>query len=206
MSRSRACEMIQPQEWTIARRLKKAGQLATSPRVTLGGATYLSGRHGGGAVSLRVRDVMSLQPVRIRIDATLREAAVLASTAGVSELMVVDPRAGFVGVLAESDLIGALLPTRDDILADGGVLADAMVSFVRRGRAAAMRAIRPLVTTDVMTLELDDDVAKAAVGMTERHFGRLPVVSDGVLVGTVSRADICGVLYAVALDRESRGV
>jgi CBS domain-containing protein len=192
--------MIQTEEWTIAR-TPKAAQSARSPRETLASATSLYGRHRGGSVNLRVRDVLSLDPVRIHMDASLRDAAELASTAGVSELMVVDARGRFVGVLAEGDLIRALLPTRDDILADGGVLADAMASFVRRGHAAATRAIRPLVTTDVITLDLDDDIAKAAVGLTERHVGRLPVVRDGVLVGTVSRADICGVLYAVAVDR-----
>jgi CBS domain-containing protein len=144
---------------------------------------------------------MSLDPVRIQIDASLREAAVLASSAGVSELMVVDGRARFVGVLAEGDLIRALLPTRDDILADGGVLAEAMASLVRRGHAAGRREIRPLVTTDVIALDLDDHIATAAVGLTERHLGRLPVVRHGVLVGSVSRADICGVLYAVDVDR-----
>jgi CBS domain-containing protein len=187
--------MIQPEART------KVALLTTWPRVTLGCAGHLDGRRPGRSVNLRVRDVMSLDPVRIQTDASLRDAAELASTAGVSELMVVDGRARFVGVLSEDDMIRALLPTRDDILADGGVLADAMASFVRRGHAAATRAIRPLVITDLITLDPDDDIAKAAVGLTERRVGRLPVVRAGLLVGTVSRADICGVLYAVDVDR-----
>jgi CBS domain-containing protein len=143
---------------------------------------------------------MSLDSVRIQVHASLREAAELVSRAGVSELMVVDGRGQFVGVLSEAELIQALLPTRDDILADGGVLADAMASLERRGREAARRTIRPLVISDIITLDLDDDIATAAVGMTDRRFGRLPVVRNGALMGTVSRADICGVLYDVDPD------
>ena len=37
----------------------------------------------------------------------------------------------------------------------------------------------------------DDHVAKVATVLLEKGIGRLPVLQDGRLVGTVSRADIC---------------
>ena len=37
----------------------------------------------------------------------------------------------------------------------------------------------------------DNDVVKAAATMASEKINRLPVVEDGKLVGTISRADIC---------------
>jgi CBS domain-containing protein len=141
---------------------------------------------------------MSLYPVRIEIGANLRRAAELVSASGVSDLMVVEGRARFVGVLSEGDLIRALLPNKDDVLAAGGSLEDAFEFFVRKGREAAEREIRPLVVTNAITMDPHDDITQAAVVMTERQIRRLPVVEHGLLVGTVSRADVCrAVLYDV---------
>jgi CBS domain-containing protein len=157
----------------------------------------LTRRIRGGPV-VRVREVMSLYPVRFDVGATLRRAAELVSAAGVSDLMVVEGRSRFVGILSEGDLIRALLPSKEDILAAGGSLEDAFQFFVRKGREVAEHEIRPLVITNAVTLGLEDDIAEAAVVMTERQIRRLPVVADGVLVGTVSRADICrAVLYDI---------
>jgi CBS domain-containing protein len=58
------------------------------------------------------------------------------------------------------------------------------------------RPIDPLVIHNAITLKTTDDIAQAAVVMIEKQIRRLPVVDDGKLVGTVSRADICrAVIY-----------
>jgi CBS domain-containing protein len=114
----------------------------------------------------------------------------------VGQLMVVDHEGGFVGALSEEDLVRALLPPFDDVTAAGGTLDEAFALFLRRGRELADRPIDPLVGRDAVTVRSTDHLARAAVVMADRGIRRLPVVDDGTLVGTLSRADLCrAVIY-----------
>ena len=102
-----------------------------------------------------------------------------------------------LGFLSEGDLLRAILPNVDEIIAAGGSLADAFAFFAAKGRDLAHRPIAPLVITGAIVLKPTDEAAQAATVMVEKQIPRLPVVEDGKLVGTVSRADICrAVIYA----------
>jgi CBS domain-containing protein len=143
-----------------------------------------------------VSDVMTASPVCIQLGATVRRAAELISVSEVGQLMVLDHDGRFVGSLSEEDLVRALLPSFDDVTAVGGTLADAFQIFLERGRAVADRPIDPLVVRDATTISPTDELARAAIVMIDRGIRRLPVVEDGALVGTVSRADLCrAVIY-----------
>lgn len=146
-----------------------------------------------------VHEVMTIYPVHIDQNATVHRAAEIISIAEVSDLMVVDNVKNFVGVLSEGDVIRAVLPNFDEILAAGGTLSDAFQFFVRKGQALAKRRIAPLVIRGAITLKPTDDVAMAAATMVEKQIRRLPVVEDGKLVGTLSRADICRAVVYSAL-------
>ena len=134
---------------------------------------------------------MSSQPTRIRADADLRRAAEIVASSGASDLMVVDDEDAFVGVLSEGDILRAAMPDRDEILGEGGTIADAFEIFVRRGGRLRARPIDALVIRDPIVLSPDDHVGAAAAILVDRMIRRLPVVRDGRLVGTVSRADVC---------------
>ncbi|GAB1817843.1 CBS domain-containing protein [Herbidospora sp. RD11066] len=143
-----------------------------------------------------VGDVMTGFPAHIRLGATIRRAAEVVSVSEVGQLMVVDHDGRFVGTLAEEDLVKAMLPGFDDVTAGGGTLSDAFRLFLEKGRTLAERVIDPLVVRDPATVGPADDLARAAIVMVERGIRRLPVVDDGALVGTLSRADLCrAVIY-----------
>ncbi|SDG63364.1 CBS domain-containing protein [Pseudonocardia oroxyli] len=143
-----------------------------------------------------VRDVMSAFPAVIRTGADVRRAAELLSVSEVGHLMVLDADDRFVGQLAEDDLIRALVPDLDGVLAAGATMADAFRVFAERGREVADRPIDPLVRREAVTVGPDDPLAKVAVALLDRGMRRIPVVVDGTLLGTVSRADVCrAVLY-----------
>jgi CBS domain-containing protein len=110
--------------------------------------------------------------------------------------MVLDHDGRFVGSLSEESLVRAMLPGFDDVTAGGGTLADAFRIFLERGRALADRVIDPLVVRDAATVRSSDELARAAIVMIDRGIRRRPVVDDGALVGTLSRADLCrAVIY-----------
>jgi CBS domain-containing protein len=143
-----------------------------------------------------VSDVMAAFPAYIRLGSTIRRAAEMLSGSEVGHLMVLDHDGQFVGSLSEEDVVRAMLPGFGDVTAAGGTLADAFRIFLERGRALADRVIDPLVVRDAATVRPSDELARAAVVMIDRGIRRLPVVDDGALVGTLSRADLCrAVIY-----------
>ena len=141
---------------------------------------------------------MTADPTRIRADADLRRAAELVARSGASDLMVVDGDDRFVGVLSEGDILRAALPDRDEVLGEGGTLADAFEIFVRKGGRLRERPIAALVIRDPLVIRPDDHIAAAAAILVDQMIRRLPVVADGTLVGTVSRADVCRAVVGAA--------
>nr|CAA9273283.1 hypothetical protein AVDCRST_MAG63-3117 [uncultured Armatimonadetes bacterium] len=141
-----------------------------------------------------IREIMTIYPVRVEITSTMRRAAEIISLAEASDLMVIDDERNFVGVLSEGDILRAVLPNFDEILAAGGSLADAFDFFARKGQELSGRPIAPLVIRNAIVVKPEDEAAMAASVMVEKQIRRLPVVDGGKLVGTVSRADICRAL------------
>jgi CBS domain-containing protein len=143
-----------------------------------------------------VSEVMTAFPAYIRLGASIRRAAEILSLSEVGQLMVLDHDGTFIGTLSEETLVRAMLPGFDAVTGAGGTLADAFRLFLEQGRALADRVIDPLVVRDAATVRPTDELARAAIVITERGIRRLPVVDDGVLVGTLSRADLCrAVIY-----------
>ena len=139
----------------------------------------------------RVVDVMDTDAVTLAAGADLMVAAERVARTRVSDLMVVDESGAFVGVLSEGDILRGCLPDLDEILAAGGTLADGYRLFLARARELSATSVDHLVIKQPLVLHPDDHVAKAATLLVERQIRRLPVVVDGRLQGTVSRADIC---------------
>lgn len=143
-----------------------------------------------------VSEVMTAFPAYIRLGTTIRRAAEVVSVSEVGHLMVLDHDGRFVGSLSEENLVRAMLPRFDEVTAAGGTLADAFQVFLDRGRTLADRVIDPLVVRDPATVRPTDELARAAIVMLDRGIRRLPVVDEGTLVGTLSRADLCrAVIY-----------
>jgi CBS domain-containing protein len=147
-------------------------------------------------VPLLVREIMTSFPAYVRLGADVRRAAEVVCVSEVGHLMVIDADGAFVGTLSEEDLVRGLLPGFAEVTAAGGALADAFRLFLERGRELADRVIDPLVVRDPVTVRPTDELARAAVVMVDQGIRRLPVVDNGSLVGTLSRADLCrAVIY-----------
>jgi len=138
-----------------------------------------------------VKGVMNTHVARIRDDSNLHIAAEIVALSGVSDLMVVNSSGGFAGVLSEGDILRAAMPDIDEILEAGGTLEGAYQVFLRRGAELSNRPIAPLIIREPITLLPDDHVAKATAILVSKQIRLLPVVKDGRLLGTVSRANIC---------------
>jgi CBS domain-containing protein len=140
---------------------------------------------------LQVKDAMSTRTIRIQQDANMYRAAEVVALSRISDLMVVDEEDKFIGVLSEEEILRAALPDIDEIVAEGGSLNTAFEIFLKKGKELSKLPILPFLITEPIVLDPLDHVAKAATVMIDRNFRLLPVIKDGKLVGTISRADVC---------------
>ena len=148
-------------------------------------------------MTMRVRGVMTVRATRIHENANLHRAAEIVALSGIGDLMVVDDEGRFVGVLSVGDILRAAMPDIDEITKEGGSLNDAFQLFLRKASELSYKPIKPLIIREPITVDPDEHVAKIATILLEKNIGRLPVVKDGRLVGTVSRADICEAVIGV---------
>jgi len=155
---------------------------------------------------VKVSDVMNNRVARLRDRATLHEAAEAVALANVSDLMVVDERGDFVGVLSAGDILRACLPKIEDIVAEGGSIQQAFALFVRKGRDLSRLPIAPLVIREPILLDPDDHLAKVAATLVHTNIHMLPVVKDRKLLGVVTRVAILekvvGLLHGISGDTQ----
>jgi len=115
-----------------------------------------------GGIGMLIRDIMSLNSTRVAIGSNMQRAAEIVSLTGASDLMVVDDQNNFVGVLSEGDLIRAVLPRFEEIMATTGSLGEALEVFVDKGKSLAVQPIDELVIRSPLVMRPDDKILKAA--------------------------------------------
>ncbi len=147
---------------------------------------------------VQIKDVMRVPPVRIHQDADIHHAAEVVALSGVSDLMVVDHDDKFIGVLSEGDILRTALPDTDEIVDEGGTLDAAFRIFMEKGEQLAGMPITPLIIREPIVLDPENHIAQAATILVQKQIRLLPVVKEGVLVGTVSRADVCRAVVGTA--------
>ncbi len=139
----------------------------------------------------QVKDFMTVRTARIRHNSNIQHAAEIVALSHVSDLMVIDDDDNFQGVLSEGDILRTALPDIDEILEEGGSLDDAFEIFLSKGRGLSDLPITPLIIEEPIIVDPEDHVARAATVLLNKQIRLLPVIKDGKLVGTVSRADVC---------------
>ncbi len=145
---------------------------------------------------MKARDIMSTKVVTVSPSMTVRDIAALMVEKHVSGLPVLNDNGTLVGMVSEGDLlrrpeIGTEKHRRRWVSFFSGVDSQAR-EFTK---SHALRA------SDVMTEQVihvsEETPLGDVVGLMEKHnIKRLPVLSDGELVGIVSRADLLRALAA----------
>lgn len=147
-------------------------------------------------MALRIRDVMSKDPVTLSPTATLRKAAITLADENVGGCPVVDNDDRLVGMLSEVDILEALKTQHKELRMLMPPEITFGISFVEiikeREALAAFKEVETRLVRDLMTKEIhsvgpDDSVERAIRLMVQN---RIPVVQGGRLVGIVTRGDI----------------
>jgi CBS domain-containing protein len=145
---------------------------------------------------MQILEIMNINVARIRTGTALHKAAEIAAWSNASDLVVVDENDQFLGVVSEGDMMRAALPKLNEILDAGGIAQEVYSLIEEKGRALAGVAVDEIMIKKPITVSSKDRIHKAAALMATGGIRRLPVVDDGKLVGTVSRADICRAVFS----------
>jgi CBS-domain-containing membrane protein len=151
----------------------------------------------------RVKDVMTRPVVVIHESMTFKASVGLMRKHGVSALPVVDDADHLVGVVSEDDVL-----VKEERAAVGGSRRVFHGRSRRADRAKARGAVaRDLMTRNVVTVEAEATIARAARVMDEERIKRLPVVDEsGKVLGIVTRADLLRIFlrldHEIAVDVE----
>ena len=124
---------------------------------------------GEEAVLLRVRDLMTSDPVTIEPQASVVDAARRMIQKKKGPLPVVEEDGRTVGMVTDRDVIARV---------------------VAEGRDPGSVTVEDIATRELVTIGADQDFAEAARLMEEHGLDRLLVVEGERLVGIISEADI----------------
>ncbi len=107
--------------------------------------------------------------ISLRQEDTVQTAATLLTTNKIGALPVRDKDHGLIGIISERDIVKG-------VYMHGGDISSLQVS--------------ELMTTNVSTCSLDDDVTDVQKRMHNNRFRHMPVVEGGKLVGVISQGDV----------------
>lgn len=139
---------------------------------------------------MNVGDVMSQPAISVAPEATIADAARQMLENRISGLPVVDPHGAVVGMVTEGDLVRRAETGTDRqhsrwfelLISPGRLASDYVHSHARK--------VGEVMTSEVVSVTPGDSLAKVVELMERHHIKRLPVVTDGRLVGIVSRANL----------------
>src|SRR2546425_5637989 len=117
---------------------------------------------------MKVRDLMTAEPVSCRPEDVLAQAATL---------------------MRQEDC-GSIPVVRDDSLVGIVTDRDIVVRGIAAGKDPRTTPVSEVMSADPITIGPDADAAEAAKVMAERQVRRLPVVEDGRLIGLIVTAQL----------------
>ncbi len=160
---------------------------------------------------LKVKDIMTPNPVTVRVDSPLREAAGLLRKYHIGGLPVMDGDR-VAGIITETDILSLLdvgdlsddlwLPSPLEVIE---IPVREFINWERTKRALtdiSNMEVRRVMSSPVIAIDEDADISEAASLMLREGIARLPVLREGKLIGIVTRADIVNGLGASAGEEE----
>lgn len=140
---------------------------------------------------MKVRDLMTREPMTVSPDMPVGAAAAMLSERGVSGAPVVASTGEVLGLVTETDLERRLAAAagREERSWLGRLLAAAPAE-AREYAKSHGRFVRDIMTPAPTTIGPEASVEEAASVLDRLGVRRLPVVEGGQLVGVVSRADL----------------
>jgi CBS domain-containing protein len=152
---------------------------------------------------LRVRDLMTTEVITVKPTDTIRQAVIRMAIDNVTGAPVVDNRNHVLGIITQTDILKLILRYQDKLDKEGGghLLGAPMdVTGSPDSISSANKEISEMKVEDLMIHSTlfttpDAEIIEVLRVMMKLDVGRLPVLEQGILVGTISRSDIIFYIY-----------
>lgn len=142
---------------------------------------------------MKARDIMNRKVVSAPPEASRRAVAELLVRNGISAIPVVDGNGAPIGMVSEGDLMPRDESEREarrdwwlKALSEGEDLNPEFVQYLE----SQDRSARDMMVSPVITIDEDAELVEIAELLSAKKIKRAPVMSNGRMVGIVSRADL----------------
>ena len=129
---------------------------------------------------ISLEKIMSRAVVTVRRTTDIYDAIRMMADGNITGLPVVDEDEKLVGIVTEKDIMRRLLNTR-----------------------STEGEVQDYMTTDIISFNENDNLLDVIHTLVENKFRRVPIESEGKLVGIISRRDI--ISYIFSLELKDRG-
>lgn len=149
----------------------------------------------GGGGEACVRDLMTREVEAVSPDTTIAEFCRLSAAGGFTGAPVLDGERKLAGIVSRSDVVRAMVgratddssPDYDDIVE---LLSSRFIDLDEPRRPHGVTYVEEIMVRDVVTTTPGTPATEAAKVMCENRIHRLPVLSEGRLVGIISSLDL----------------
>ena len=152
---------------------------------------------------MRAIDVMVRNPATVRSETDLAEAVKLLAEHDLSALPVVDTDNNLVGILSEADLIQRVEIGTEKHRPWWLEAVTGASTLAREFAKSHGEKVGEIMTTDVVSVAEDTPLSEIAALLEGKRIKRVPVVTNGKLVGVVSQSNLIQAL-ASAVGRIDR--
>ena len=153
---------------------------------------------------IRVRDLMTTQVITVKATDTIRQAVLKMAVDNVSGAPVVDNRNHVLGMISQTDILTLILKyqqkldsgTGGEILLNQSLDSDTGDAELEKISAEITNMkVGDIMVRTVIYATPDASIMEVLKRLMEANVGRIPVLEQGVLVGTISRSDIIFAIY-----------
>ena len=139
---------------------------------------------------MKVKDFMQKNPIFMREDQPVRDAARFIFNLGISGVLVCKGKK-LTGIITEIDILQRLFPSIKDFMEDQIHALDAEGFMEDKFSAIINRPVSEYMTKQVKTIQANSPVMRALSLMLVNEFTHVPVVNKkGELEGIISQGDI----------------
>ncbi|MEK7473894.1 MAG: CBS domain-containing protein [Patescibacteria group bacterium] len=148
---------------------------------------------------MRVRDVMQTEVITIPIGTVYRDVERVLREKGISGAPVVNEQGAVVGVVSEKDLFRILYPFYRSFYENPEMYCD-LEARETKASDIADHPVERFMSTRVWHIEPDVPLMRAGAIMLARGIHRMPVMTDGKLVGIVTRTAVYRAVFEMNLN------